>query len=606
MRWRGLWAWLLLLAAGAATGQARADTAQLLTSGDFLPEAAMALPDDVDPRWRPVVLPDVWRGDERFAGGSAGWYRFRLAGLQSGGEAWAIYLQRASLNVTVYFNRSMLGDGGSFDEPMALYANRALLLTVPAPLLRPDANVLHVYLRGYPNFTGLPPLEVGPLDELKPEYERRRLLQNHAGLGLMMLSLVACGFGLSFWRRHPDEPVYLWFGLTAAFWSVFCAYTAFSQPLLPGRWWLATVHSAIDWSFASQLIFVHRFLDMRRPRLEQVALGLAVVATLVNFLGGWWELRYLGSLMHLPGLISVAYCLVFAIGRGRLSPRTDVVLLCAGLALELGLVLSDALPTVAGAEGRYLNPLLLAHFAVPLLLYAMAWRLIDRSLAMRRELEQLNRRLEGRVAQVRAEVEQVYRHRYTLEREQARLEERERLHRDLHDDLGAKLLTLVHSAGNEQNVALARSALADLREVVSLNPEDAISLRGALSEMETDARHRAEGMHCRLDWRYSAEAEELEVPSGFAFHVARILREAVGNALHHGRANQVEVQVSVVGGGLCVQVRDDGCGNADYRPGGGMNRMRTRAGQLRGEVRWRPLPGGGTCVELGAPLPAPV
>ena len=603
-RWQGLWWCLLLLAALAAAPSAAAAPTQWLSVGEFLPEPDMALPDDADPRWRPVELPDVWRGEERFEHGSAGWYRFRLEGLRPDGQAWALYLQRASLNVAVYFNRSLLGAGGRFDDPMALHANRALLFTVPAPLLHGDGNVVHVYLRGYPHFTGLPPIELGPLAELKPRYELRRLLQNHAGLGLMMLSLVACGFGLSFWRRYPDQPVYFWFGLTAASWSVFCAYTAFSQPPLPGRWWLALVHSAIDWSFAAQLVFVHRFLDMRRPRLEQLALGLAVLSTLVNFLGGWWELRYLGGMLHLPGLANLAYCLFFAVGRGRLSPRTDVILLCAGLALELGLVLGDVLPLVTGAEGRYLNPLLLGHFAVPLLLYAMAWRLIDRSLAMRRELEQLNRRLEGRVSQVRAEVEQAYRQRYALERQQARLEERERIHHDLHDDLGAKLLTLVHSAGSEQNVALARSALAELREVVSLNPEDSASLRGALSEMETDARHRAEEAGCRLDWRYPAEADGLDVPSGFAFHLARILREAVGNALRHGQAGVVEVEMTAAGDELCAWVRDDGRGHGDYRPGGGMNRMLKRTGLLNGTVRWLPREGGGTCVELRVPLPA--
>ncbi len=603
-----LWRWLvlcLLLAGTVAPAQARDPSAIELRTGEFLPEASPALPDDADARWQPIRLPDVWRGEERFVQGAAGWYRFRVDAPARSGEAWALYFQRASLNLAVYFNRSFIGDGGRFDEPMTSHANRALLITIPEPMLRPGGNVVHVYLRGYPHFTGLPPFQAGPLDLLKSRYELRRLLQNHAGLGLMLLTLVACSFGLSFWRRYPDQPVYLWFGLTAAFWTVFCANMAFSQPPLPGRWWLALVHSAIDWSFAAQLVFVHRFLEMRRPWLERLMLGLAVISTLSNFLGGWWQLRYVGSLMHLPGLASLAYCLVFAIGRGRRLPRGEVLLLCAGLGLELLLAVNDSWPVIAGAEGRYLNPVLLTHFAVPVFLYAMAWRLIDRSLGVRRELEQLNRNLETRVAAVRAEVEQAYAQRYALEREQARLEERERIHRDLHDDLGAKLLTLVHAAGSEQNVTLARSALADLREVVSLNPEDVISLRGALSEMETEARQRAEEAQCRLDWHYPEEAASLDVPSGFAFHLARILREAVGNALRHGHPRLVEVAMTVEPGGeLRLEVRDDGGGNGDYRPGGGMNRMQARTRQLQGRVRWQPRPGGGTCVELRAPLPA--
>lgn len=602
---RAWWLALCLLMAGMAMpAQAQDERVVTVTSGEFLPEAGMTLPDDADPRWRPIQLPDVWRGEERFTQGAAGWYRFRLRGLPPHGEVWALYFQRASLNVAVWVNRSFVGDGGRFEEPMTQHANRAMLFTIPAPLLQAHGNLVHVYLRGYPHFTGLPPFESGPLTELQPLYEQRRLVQNQAGLALMMLTLVACGFGLSFWRRYHDQPDYLWFGLAAAAWTVFCANMAFSQPPLPGRWWLPLVHSAIDWSFAAQLIFVHRFLDMRRPRLEAAMIALASVATLLNFFGSWWQLRYVGSLLHVPGVASLAYCLVFAIGRGRQTPRIDVALLCTGLLLELLLVLNDILPVLAGAEGRYRHPLLLTHFAAPVFLYAMAWRLIDRSLVMRRDLDRLNRGLESRVASARVELEQAYGQRYALEREQAKLEERERIHRDLHDDLGAKLLTLVHASGRPDNVELARAALADLREVVSLNPEDSVSLRAALSDIEADARHRATSLQCRLDWRYRGRAGDMEVPSGFAFRLARILREAIGNALVHGSARGVEVDLQLLGEReLRLEVCDDGRGCEGSTAGGGMQRMRSRADQLQGRIRWLPRQGGGTRVELDAPLP---
>jgi two-component system sensor histidine kinase UhpB len=235
----------------------------------------------------------------------------------------------------------------------------------------------------------------------------------------------------------------------------------------------------------------------------------------------------------------------------------------------------------------------------------MAWRLIDRSLAMRRDLDRLNRGLETRVAATRAELEHSYGLRYGLEREQAKLEERERIHRDLHDDLGAKLLTLVHASGNPGNVELARSALADLREVVSLNPEDGVSLRAALSETETEARLRAACLPCRLDWHYRGRVGDLEVPAGFAFHLGRILREAIGNALAHAAPQRVEVELRLVGEReLRIEVWDDGCGCEGVAPGGGMLRMRSRAAQLQARLRWLPRGNGGPRGELDATLPS--
>ncbi|AXQ29871.1 hypothetical protein D0B54_14820 [Solimonas sp. K1W22B-7] len=600
--WRWLLLWLLLVGASLPAAVQAEDPVPVL-SGEFLADGRMQLPDDADPRWRPVALPDVWQGEERFAGGNSGWYRFRVPGPAQPQEPWALYIMRASVNVAVYFNRSFIGDGGDFDEPMSFNTNRGLLFMLPAPLLRGDDNVVHIYLRGYPYFTGLPVFDVGPLSALRPPYERRVLLQNRAGFGLMMLTLTASLFGLTFWRRHPEQPVYLWFGLSAAFWTIFCANMAFHDVPLPGRYWLALVHSGVDWSCAAQLVFVHRFLDMRRPRLEKLALGLATLGTLGNFLGDWWTLRYVGAAINLLGLASIVYCLFFAVGRWRLMPRADVLLLCAGLGLELLLALNDFLPALTSDTDRYRSLLFMMHFAAPLFLYAMAWRLIDRSMTMRRELEQLNRGLETRVAEARGALECAFEQRYGLERQQAMLEERERIHRDLHDDLGAKLLTLLHSAGNEESVELARSALGDLRDVVSLDPEDRVNLRGALAEMETEARHRAARARCRLDWHYPAGDDSIEVSSGFVFHLARILREAISNALRHGAAGSIEVVLELAGGQLRLAVGDDGRGCGGSRPGTGMRSMCARTELLRGRIHWRPRPGGGTRVELEAPLP---
>ncbi|AXQ29870.1 hypothetical protein D0B54_14815 [Solimonas sp. K1W22B-7] len=591
----------LYLCSGVA---AAGETLQLL-SGEFLPETSMRLPDDDDPRWRPARLPDHWEQPGRVEEGSSGWYRFRVEAPARPGQPWGLYFLRGGINLAAYFNRSFVGDGGRFDEPMAFNANRPLLFTLPEKMLAADGhNLVHVYLRGYPHFVGMFPFEAGPLRELQPRHELRSLLQTQVGFGLMVLTLGSALFSFTLYLRNRDQTLYLWFALCAAGWSIFGANMSVRDLPLPGRYWLALVHSSIDWACALQLMFVHRFLGLRRPRVEGLMLALAAAGTLFNFLGGWWTLRYVGSVFNLISLLSLVYCVIFAFGRRKVSGRGDVTMLCAGLLLQLLFAGHDYGLTVTRSAEWYRHSIFMMHFVVPLFLTVLGWRILDRSLVARRDVEDANLQLETRVAAARRALEQAFERRCELERQQAMLEERERIHRDLHDDLGAKLLTLIHSGDSEATVELARAALADLREVVSLNPEDVVNLRGVLAEMEAEALQRALRAQCRLRWDYPQDCCHLEVPSGFAFHLARILREAVSNGLRHGAAAQIGVAFRLVHGEFEMRIADDGCGLEGSQPGVGMRGMCARAEALRGRIHWRRGEAGGTVVELLAPLPA--
>lgn len=592
---------LLALALYLAGGPAVAEPLRLL-SGEFLPESSAQLPDDADPRWRPVQLPDQWREPGRAEEGSSGWYRFRFDAPADTGEPWGLYFLRAAINLAVYVNRDFVGSGGRLEEPLSFNANRPLLFAVPQPLLSPDGhNRVHVYLRGYPHFVGLYPPETGPMRELRPAFEWRRLLQSDISLGLTVLTLVTALFSFALYLRNRDQALYLWFALLTACWGVFGANMSVRDLPMPGRYWLALIHSSIDWACALQIIFIHRFLGMRRPRIEAALLALAALGTLCNLLGGWWTLRHVGAVFNLLSLLSLVYGLAYAFGQRHRSG--DALLLSVGLLLQLLLATHDLGLAVTRSASWYAHSVFLLHFAMPLFLTVLGWRVLDRSLVARRDVEELNLRLETRVAEARRALEQGFEHRCALERQQAVLEERERIHRELHEDLGGKLLTLIHSGESEANVELARSALADLREVVIFDPGAAVSLRGMLAEMEAEAQQRTERAGCRLGWTYPAGVEEAEVPSLFAFHLARILREAVSNALRHGEASEIRVDFGLDGGSLRMRVADTGCGFEGSRPGIGMRSMCARTELLRGRIQWKQGEYGGTIVELQAVLP---
>jgi len=86
-------------------------------------------------------------------------------------------------------------------------------------------------------------------------------------------------------------------------------------------------------------------------------------------------------------------------------------------------------------------------------------------------------------------------------------------------------------------------------------------------------------------------------------HVLAVLQELLSNVARHAHASRANVSLDVADGCLTVSVLDDGRGMAGEVMGGrGMDNMRARARQLRGEVEWRPAQEGGTVACLRLPL----
>ena len=159
-----------------------------------------------------------------------------------------------------------------------------------------------------------------------------------------------------------------------------------------------------------------------------------------------------------------------------------------------------------------------------------------------------------------------------FERVTAANEERQRIYRDLHDDIGAKMLTLIHSLENDAHADLARAVMQDLRDIVSR----------------------------------SAQSDELPDPhldDGQALHLFRIVREAVTNALRHAHPHRIGIRSRQNGGDLVLDVTDDGPGPKLAQTGAGTTAMRRRAEELHGSIHWDAGTEGGTKVLLRFPLP---
>lgn len=213
--------------------------------------------------------------------------------------------------------------------------------------------------------------------------------------------------------------------------------------------------------------------------------------------------------------------------------------------------------------------------------------------ALRVELVRRDREADARAATREAEA-----------RIQAASVERERIYGDLHDDLGAKLLTLIYQAESPLQADLARATLQDLRDVVTRSRGTPGTLGDVLADIRGEATQRLAAVGIGLVWDVADELPDPELDAARALHLHRIVREAISNVIRHAQAKRLRVRVRAARGDLRLELTDDGSGAAvGIEPRGtGMRNMRERATELAGDIQWTPGTEGGTKVLLAMPL----
>jgi len=207
----------------------------------------------------------------------------------------------------------------------------------------------------------------------------------------------------------------------------------------------------------------------------------------------------------------------------------------------------------------------------------------------------------------------------------AAVEERERLAREIHDNL-AQTLSVVnlhasHIDGLLRNgqIEQAQAFLADTRKLVAeahVDARDAIfSLRnGASSSAEFLSTLRAYLERYRTSYGVKAhlvthDGAVLTLAPPAIIQLTRIIQEALTNVRKHAGASEVWVELEQQPDLLMIDIKDNGQGfdlaaPATAQGGVGLQIMRERAECLGGELQIESAPGQGTCVRVRIPVAA--
>ena len=600
----------LVLGLGLLAASARAQPV-LITAAVVASSDAAHFPQDVAARL--VRLPDEWL-DARSRSERSRWYRiiFDRPITATPDTLMAVYIARVCTNVEADLNGRRVHSGGRMTEPVTRNCHRPQLITLPAAYLRATDNVLDLRVEGQSihhvlanqRAGGLSELQIGRLDELTELYETATFV-NITVVQCVAIMVAALGlflFALGWMNRRE---IYLrYFGLLCVGWAV-----------LTGRVWLRDFpFQSISGELLVAMLFppvvamaVQFLLSYAGLRSRLIEWGLAAQCVLLP-LSLWWvgsanmfALANLWYVLLAGEIVAVTGYYLHTLWRKRrpdFRPMAGIlgvgtVLVFIDLASQLRL-----LPTPS---------VRLLQFVVPLMFLLIGARLLQVFAYALKSAEASRVSLEARVRDITAEIEQNFSQLAELRVEQVTEKERKRIAGDLHDDLGAKLLTIVHTSESERISTLAREALEEMRLSVKGLTGKPVRLADALADWRAEVVSRLGQASIEADWRGPAEDTDQLLSARVFVQTTRILREAVSNIIKHSGASHCKVRLMVNERDFGVTVQDNGRGIAleldgKLDRGHGMSSMKHRAKQMQGQCLVESGPGYGTVIRLTLPL----
>ncbi|MBS7807940.1 ATP-binding protein [Variovorax sp. PCZ-1] len=557
-----------------------------------------------------VSLPHEWAGT-RPAHAGVVWYRLSFERPET--DLPAVYLERVCTNAQVWVNGTLLGTGGRMQTPLTRNCYFPMLFNIPASLLKPGTNVLVIKVAGYAALetaarqrqAGLSVVRIGSEAQLRTLYEQR-YFRNITVAQIISGSVVLFGLiSLAIFAVRRQDLQYLFFGLGQISWALITSRIFIRDIPLSGFHSEVLITSLFPPAVSFFVMFILHNVGRPVRWMGFASLVFCVVWPVCMLLAGPAHLFRLASICF--ALIAAYFVAVFLFSTwfAWRSKRAEFYMMI-GVLLLVSLMVSVEISIQFGLLPQ--PRVHLIHFTLPLVFFAIFVRLALQFAQALTRSERMTHELEQRVVEKTREIESSYEKLSSLRTVQVIEQERQRIAADLHDDLGAKLLSITKTPQGTHaahTAHLAREALDDMRLSVRGLTAQPSPAQDVLADWRLETMQRLEQAGLQGHWQCNEPPVDLVLRARMQVQLTRVLRESVSNVIRHAQAKQCWIHIDISSSTLSMSIEDDGKGIAKEElgtRGHGLINIERRAHHLHGEYDIGRSEWGGARIWVKVPI----
>jgi two-component sensor histidine kinase len=191
-----------------------------------------------------------------------------------------------------------------------------------------------------------------------------------------------------------------------------------------------------------------------------------------------------------------------------------------------------------------------------------------------------------------------------LEKHAAIEEERNRISKDMHDEIGnglthiallSELIHAQHSPGSDIKKDInsistsARKLVQTMSEIIwALNPQND-TLDNLLAYIREQSYQYFEGMNIAFSIQFPEVLPEIKLTNEQRRNLFLVTKEALSNAMKHSQADSIELGLEITKDEYCFTVKDNGVGmpvNKNKVGSNGLKNMKKRMEDIGGSIEW--------------------
>ena len=194
-------------------------------------------------------------------------------------------------------------------------------------------------------------------------------------------------------------------------------------------------------------------------------------------------------------------------------------------------------------------------------------------------------------------------------------EERSRSARDLHDDIGSRLLSGLHQPDLQQTKHVIRQSIADMRTIISGMTGAGLALDVTLASLQQEIAQRLCDSGIALNWSTNLDDGSITLNYPTYKNYISIMRELLSNLIKHANASTVRIDITCAHNLLVTTLSDNGRGfnveqvTSSNQHGHGLHNLKQRVQVLQGSFDVQPVSAQdmphGTRICLRIPLFSP-